>query len=106
SSPTRRSSDLYRRFRGHDDPDKGKGADWEGQLITLDLYDAKSRKVSFVPILFSDRCKEFIPEPLRGVTHYLLDPSDAHSATEYSKVDCLFFMERQVSFLLLWVFHK
>ena len=37
---------YYRRFRGHDDPDKGKGADWEGQLITLDLYDAKSRKVN------------------------------------------------------------
>jgi hypothetical protein len=38
---------YYRRFRGHDDPDKGKGADWEGQLITLDLYDAKSKKSEF-----------------------------------------------------------
>jgi SEFIR domain len=75
---------YYRRFRGYDDPDKGKGADWEGQLITLDLYDAKSRKVNFVPILFADPCREFIPEPLRGVTHYLLDPRDDHSATEYS----------------------
>jgi hypothetical protein len=77
---------YYRRFRGYDDPDKGKGADWEGQLITLDLYDAKSRKVNFVPILFADRCKEFVPEPLRGVTHYLLDPGDNHSATEYSRL--------------------
>ena len=77
---------YYRRFRGYDDPDKGKGVDWEGQLITLDLYDAKSRKVNFVPILFTDRCKDFIPEPLRGVTHYLLDPSDNHSATEYSRL--------------------
>jgi hypothetical protein len=81
---------YYRRFRGHDDPDQGKGADWEGQLITLDLYDAKSRKVSFVPILFSDLCREFIPEPLRGVTHYLLDPGDAHSATEYSRLIAFF----------------
>ena len=48
---------YYRRFRGQDEPDKGKGADWEGQLITLDLYDAKSRTVDFVPILFSDECK-------------------------------------------------
>jgi len=77
---------YYRRFRGYDDPNKGKGADWEGQLITLDLYDAKSRKVNFVPILFADRCKEFVPEPLRGVTHYLLDPGDNHSATEYSRL--------------------
>jgi hypothetical protein len=81
---------YYRRFRGHDDPDKGKGVDWEGQLITLDLYNAKSRKVNFVPILFSDLCKEFIPEPLRGVTHYLLDPGDAHSATEYSRLIAFF----------------
>jgi hypothetical protein len=77
---------YYRRFRGYDEPDRGRGADWEGQLITLDLYDAKSRKVNFVPILFGDRCKEFIPEPLRGVTHYLLDPGDNHSATEYSRL--------------------
>jgi hypothetical protein len=81
---------YYRRFRGHDDPNNGKGADWEGQLITLDLYDAKSRKLNFVPILFSDRCKEFIPEPLRGVTHYFLDPSDDHSATEYSRLIAFF----------------
>jgi hypothetical protein len=77
---------YYRRFRGYDDPEQGKGADWEGQLITLELYNAKSRKVNFVPILFSNRDKEFIPEPLRGVTHYLLDPGDNHSATEYSRL--------------------
>jgi hypothetical protein len=81
---------YYRRFRGQDEPDKGKGADWEGQLITLDLYDAKSRTVNFVPILFSDRCKQFIPEPLRGVTHYLLDPGDDRSATAYSRLLAFF----------------
>jgi hypothetical protein len=81
---------YYRRFRGQDEPDKGKGADWEGQLITLDLYDAKSRTVDFVPILFSDRCKQFIPEPLRGVTHYLLDPGDDRSATDYSRLLAFF----------------
>jgi SEFIR domain len=88
---------YYRRFRGHDDPDKGKGADWEGQLITLDLYDAKSRKVNFVPILFSDGGKEFIPEPLRGVTHYLLDPGDDHSATEYSRLIAFFHGKARVA---------
>jgi hypothetical protein len=34
---------YYRRFRGHEDPDKGKGVDWEGQLIALEIYHAKSR---------------------------------------------------------------
>jgi SEFIR domain len=81
---------YYRRFRGQDELDKGKGADWEGQLLTLDLYDAKSKTVNFVPILFSDRCKQFIPEPLRGVTHYLLDPDDNRSATDYSRLLAFF----------------
>jgi hypothetical protein len=81
---------YYRRFRGHDDPDKGKGADWEGQLLTLDLYDAKSKTVNFVPILFSDLRKQFIPEPLRGVTHYLLDPDDDRSGTDYSRLLAFF----------------
>jgi hypothetical protein len=81
---------YYRRFRGQDELDKGKGTDWEGELITLDLYDAKSRTVNFVPILFSDRFKQFIPEPLRGVTHYLLDPRDNRSATDYSRLLAFF----------------
>ena len=33
---------YYRRFRGHEEPGKGKGTDWEGNLITLEMYDAKS----------------------------------------------------------------
>ena len=27
-----------RRFRGHEQPDIGRGVDWEGQLITLEIY--------------------------------------------------------------------
>src|SRR5690242_14408022 len=34
---------YYRRFRGSEKLGKGRGADWEGNLITLDLYQAKSR---------------------------------------------------------------
>ena len=28
---------YYRRFRGHEVPGKGKGADWEGALITQEI---------------------------------------------------------------------
>ena len=34
---------YYRRFRGHEEPGKGKGVDWEGAIITLELYHARSR---------------------------------------------------------------
>jgi hypothetical protein len=34
---------YYRRFRGHEEPGKGKGADWEGNLVTTEMYNSKSR---------------------------------------------------------------
>ena len=42
---------YYRRFRGHEQPDRGKGVDWEGALITQELYDARSDTSKFVPVL-------------------------------------------------------
>jgi hypothetical protein len=64
---------YYRRFRGHEESDEGKGADWEGQLITQVIYHAKSRTKKFVPVLFKRQDEQFIPEPVRGHTYYLLD---------------------------------
>ena len=34
---------YYLRFRGHDAPDRGTGVDWEGALITNEMYEAKSK---------------------------------------------------------------
>lgn len=64
---------YYRRFRGHENLGQGRGADWEGNLITLEMYDAKSITTRFVPILFDRQNERFIPEPLRGHTRYLLN---------------------------------
>jgi tetratricopeptide (TPR) repeat protein len=61
---------YYRRFRGKEEPGKGKGVDWEGALITLEMYNARSATLKFVPVLFSEDQQPFIPEPLRGTTHY------------------------------------
>jgi SEFIR domain len=55
---------YYRRFRGHEVLDRGRGVDWEGQLITLEIYNAKSRSTKFVPVIFGSKDKRFIPEPL------------------------------------------
>jgi hypothetical protein len=41
---------YYRRFRGHEEPGKGKGADWEGKLITTEMYEAKSTTTKFAPV--------------------------------------------------------
>ena len=71
---------YYRRFRGLEVPSKGKGVDWEGALLTQALYDARSRTNEFVPVLFERSDESYIPEPLRGQTHYLLDSDDGYHA--------------------------
>jgi hypothetical protein len=66
---------YYRRFRGHEEPGTGKGVDWEGQLITLQIYNAKSRSTKFVPVIFASQDRNFIPEPLSD-QFYCLDSED------------------------------
>jgi hypothetical protein len=71
---------YYKRFRGHGEPDKGKGGDWEGNLITSEIYNNKSKTAKFVPIFFDSKDGRFIPEPLRdNTTHYLLDSEDNYA---------------------------
>jgi WD40 repeat protein len=68
-----------RRFLGRDEPDNGKGADWEGGIITLELYHARSDTNKFVPVLFDRQDQPFIPRPLSGHTHYLLSSENNYA---------------------------
>src|SRR5689334_15237032 len=63
---------YYRRFRGHKVPGKGKGADWEGAIVTQEAYDKRSATKKFVPVLFESTDEAFIPETIRGDTSYLI----------------------------------
>ena len=67
---------FYRRFRGKD-PDMGRGVDWEGQLITLEIYGAKSRTLKFIPVIFGAEERNFIPEPLSDHV-YCLDSEESY----------------------------
>lgn len=69
---------YYRRFRGHEVPRKGKGVDWEGALITQEIYDSRSTKLRFIPILFSAEGEHFIPEPLRAYTQYNVTSNESY----------------------------
>lgn len=71
---------YYRRFRGHEVPDKGKGVDWEGALITQTLYDSKSTSIKFLPVVFDAADVAYIPEPLRGQSHHLLTSEQNYQA--------------------------
>ncbi|MBN1868436.1 TIR domain-containing protein [Candidatus Sumerlaeota bacterium] len=61
---------YYHCFRGHDVPERGMGADWEGAIITHEIYRARSKTVKFVPMLFDRDDEQWIPEPARGHTFY------------------------------------
>ncbi len=60
------------RFLGHEEFDQGKGVDWEGMLLTRKLYNSRSTSNKFIPVLFDNADKAFVPEPL-GLTFYVLD---------------------------------
>jgi SEFIR domain-containing protein len=69
---------YYRRFRGHEEPNKGKGVDWEGALITEEIYKSRSRTLKFVPVFLGTVNEDWIPEPLRSSTHYSLTSESAY----------------------------
>jgi hypothetical protein len=70
---------YYRRFRGHEKPTIGRGADWEGNLITLEIYNKKSRTTKFASVLFASQDEQFIPEPLCGHSRYLLNSEENYA---------------------------
>jgi tetratricopeptide (TPR) repeat protein len=70
---------YYRRFRGHEVPGSGRGVDWEGQLITTKIYNAKSKTTKFAPVFFASQDEQLIPEPVSGLTHYLLSSENNYA---------------------------
>ena len=58
---------YYRRFRGHEEPGKGKGVDWEGALINQEIYDSRSQTLKFVPVFLSNTNKDWIPERVNAI---------------------------------------
>ena len=71
---------YYHRFRGHEEPGRGKGVDWEGNIISVEIYNRKSRTTKFVPVLFNPQDETFIPEPLGGQNRYVLDSEESYDA--------------------------
>ena len=73
-------TETYRqRFLGREEPDQGKGADWEGSLITSELYHSRSETNKFVPVLFDRRDEASIPRSLTSHTYYLLNSEENYA---------------------------
>jgi len=52
---------------------QGRGACWEANLIYVLLYEKKLNTTKFLPVVFSPADKDFIPTPLQGRDHFLID---------------------------------
>lgn len=71
---------YHRRFRGLEEKGKGHGVNWEGIVITQDLYDAAARNTKFIPVVFSDEEAAHIPVILRGSTFYVVSTEEGYEA--------------------------
>ena len=72
-------TEIYgRRFTGNEEAGKGLGAQWEGAVITQDLYNSAAHNTKFIPIVFSSEDGSFIPKILRGATYYRIDTEDGY----------------------------
>jgi hypothetical protein len=69
---------YYRRFRGHEQPGKGKGANWEGALVTQEIYDSGFRSEKYIPVFLSEVNESWIPEPLRARTYHAVTSQSAY----------------------------
>jgi hypothetical protein len=70
-----------RRFEGEEIEGTGKGAKWEGAIITQEVYDNHGSEVKFIPIVFASEDVKYISSILRGTTHY-----NVSDATDYGNL--------------------
>lgn len=61
-----------RRFLGQEVPGKGKGAIWEGMILTQDLYEGSTLNRKIVPVAPDAVGDAFVPPVLRPYTRYML----------------------------------
>src|SRR5881227_242025 len=70
---------YQRRFKGTEETGKGLGAQWEGAIITQELYDAAANNTKFIPVLLSPEDSNNIPQVLRGVQSYELSSEEGYA---------------------------
>jgi tetratricopeptide (TPR) repeat protein len=72
------TENYKQRYEGKAPSGEGKGAKWEGFIITLDLYEAEGRNTKFIPVVFSSQDAQHVPLELRAATRYDLSAPEAY----------------------------
>lgn len=74
------TQEYEQRVRGRTAPGTGRGAKWEGAVITQELYEQEAHNTKFIPVLFSPGDSVYIPVFLRGYAHYALDTDEGYES--------------------------
>lgn len=61
---------FYERANDFSGGDEGLGVKWETSLILQQLYGLSTKNTKFIPIIFDDSDKSYIPLPLQPYTYY------------------------------------
>lgn len=65
-------TEIYlRRYRGQE-PNGGKGVNFEGLVISQHLYDAHYHNTKFIPVIPESSSFDHVPTPLKGFNTYTL----------------------------------
>jgi tetratricopeptide (TPR) repeat protein len=64
---------YYRRVMNREEPGRGLGVRWEGNLIYQHLFDAATTNTRFIPIMLEGGSPAHIPRPVKGATYYFVD---------------------------------
>lgn len=74
------TKEYLNRVMGNTDLGVGKGVKWESNIIYQHLYNDDSLNERFIPVIFSEEDKSFIPMPLQGVTYYNISDAKRYDA--------------------------
>ncbi len=71
---------YYKRVMNEEEPGKGHGVRWEGNLIYQHLYSQGTLNKKFIPVLLETGKTEDIPTPLRGFLYYRPETKEGYEA--------------------------
>ena len=67
------TASYYARVMGEERLNGGEGVPWEGELIRVEYSESKMRSDKFIPVLFDEKDRRWIPAYFRGVSRYTVD---------------------------------
>ena len=81
------TDEYFKRFSRKTKRGEGKGANWEGFIISQELYENECNNTKFYPIIFFQENVEYIPHILRAYSHYLVDNEEGYDNLYYLLID-------------------